>query len=58
MLESKQSQMQQFFTIQDQIAPVVTVQIGHMIKLIHILLNINILPQFGADWSIYADDRM
>ena len=29
-----------------------------MIKLIQILLDINILPKFGADWSTYADDRM
>ena len=32
--------------------------IGPMIKLIQILLDINILPKFGADWSIYGDDRM
>ena len=32
--------------------------IGPMIELIQILLDINILPKFGADWSIYADDRM
>ena len=31
--------------------------IGPMIELIQILLDINILPKFGADWSIYADDR-
>ena len=31
---------------------------GPMIKLIQILLDINILPKFGADWSIYVDDRM
>ena len=31
--------------------------IGPMIELIQILLDINILPNFGADWSIYADDR-
>ena len=30
---------------------------GRIIKLIQILLDINILPKFGADWSIYADDR-
>ena len=29
-----------------------------MIELIQILLDINILPKFGADWYIYADDRM
>ena len=29
-----------------------------LIELIQILLDINILPKFGADWSIYADDRM
>ena len=29
-----------------------------MIELIQILLDINILPKFSADWSIYADDRM
>ena len=28
-----------------------------MIELIQILLDINILPKFGADWSVYADDR-
>ena len=32
--------------------------IGTMIKLIHILLDINILPKFGADWSILADGRL
>ena len=32
--------------------------IGPMIELTQILLDINILPKFGADWSIYADDRM
>ena len=32
--------------------------IGPMIELIQILLDVNILPKFGADWSIYADDRM
>ena len=53
MLESKQSRMQKFFTMQDQTTP-----IGPMIELIKILLDINILPMFGADWSIYADDRM
>ena len=58
MLESKQSRMQQFFTIEDQIIPVVLVAVGPMIELIQILLDINILPRFGADWSIYADHRM
>ena len=29
-----------------------------MIKLIQILLDINILTKFGADWSIFADDRL
>ena len=32
--------------------------VGPMIKLIQILLDINILPKFGADWSIFADDRV
>ena len=50
--------MQQFFTMQDQITPVVFGPIGPMIELFQILLDINILPKFGADWSIYADDRM
>ena len=27
-----------------------------MIELVQILLDINILPKFGADWSIYAVD--
>ena len=31
---------------------------GPMIKLIQILLDINILPKFSADWSIFADDRV
>ena len=31
--------------------------IGPMIEVIQILLDTNILPKFGADWSIYADDR-
>ena len=29
-----------------------------MIELIEILLDINILTKFGADWSIYADDTV
>ena len=29
-----------------------------MIELIQILLDINILTKFGADWSIFADDRL
>ena len=33
-------------------------QIGPIIEPIQILLDINILPRFGADWSIYAYDRM
>ena len=28
-----------------------------MIEFIQILLDINILTKFGADWSIFADDR-
>ena len=28
-----------------------------MIKLIQILLDINILPKFRADWSIFADEE-
>ena len=28
-----------------------------MIEFIQILLDINILPKFGADWSIFADDK-
>ena len=32
--------------------------IGSMIELIQILLDINILPKFGADWSIFTDDRV
>ena len=31
--------------------------IGPMIKPIQILLDINILPKFGAEWSLFADDR-
>ena len=31
--------------------------IGPMIKLVQILLEINILSKFGADWSIFADDK-
>ena len=58
MLESKQSRMQQFFTIQDQKNISCPDPIEPMIKLIQILLDINILPVFGADWSMYADDRM
>ena len=39
--------------------PAVPVQLdGPMIELIQILLDMNILPKFGADWSIYADDRV
>ena len=29
-----------------------------MIKLIQIQLDINILPKFSGDWSIFADDRV
>ena len=29
-----------------------------MIEVIQILLDINISPKFGADWSIFADDRV
>ena len=29
-----------------------------MIELIQNLLDINILTKFGADWSIFADDRL
>ena len=29
-----------------------------MIEFIQILLDINILTKFGADWSIFADDRL
>ena len=82
--------MQRFFPIQEQISPVVPVQlvqedmnnvnccrdvteillkarkatfnqsspIGPMIELIQILLDINILPKFGADWSIFADYKV
>ena len=32
--------------------------IGPTIKLIQILLDINILPKFSADWSIFANDRV
>ena len=35
-----------------------SVPIGPMIELIQILLDINILPKFGADWSICAEDRV
>ena len=57
MLKSKQSQMQQFYPIQEQITSC-SGPIGPMIELIQILLDINILPKFGADWSIFADDRV
>ena len=33
-------------------------QIGPMIELIQILLDINILHKFGADCSIFADSRV
>ena len=32
--------------------------IGPTIELVQILLDINILPKFGADWSVFADDRV
>ena len=32
--------------------------IGPMIEFIQNLLDINILTKFGADWSIFADDRL
>ena len=32
--------------------------IGPMIELIQILLDIKFLPKFGADWSIFPDDRV
>ena len=55
MLESKQSRMQQFFTIQEQKKKnsSCSVLFGPMIELFQILLNINILPKFGADRSVY-----
>ena len=31
---------------------------GPMIELAQILLDINILPKFGADWSIFADSTV
>ena len=48
--------MQQFYPIQEQITPLVPN--GPMIELIQILLDINILPKSGADWSIFANDRV
>ena len=29
-----------------------------MIEFIQILMEINILTKFGADWSLFADDRL
>ena len=29
-----------------------------MIEVIQILLDINILTKFGAEWSMFADDRL
>ena len=57
MLESKQGQTQQFLTIQEQITRC-SDPMGPMIEHIQILLDINIVPKFGADWSIYGDNRM
>ena len=48
--------MQQFFTIQEQITPSCSGPIGPMIECIQSLLDINISPKFGAEWSIYGDD--
>ena len=58
MLEGKQSQMQQIFHDSRPNNSSCSGPIGPMIELIQILLDINILPRFGADRSIYADDRM
>ena len=35
-----------------------SVPIGPMITFIQILLDIIILTEFGADWYIFADDRL
>ena len=32
-------------------------RIGPWIRLFQILLDINILPKFSADWTIFADDK-
>ena len=58
MLESKQSRMEQFFPIQEQITPSCSGPIGPMIEFIQILSDINILTKFGADWSLFADDTL
>ena len=57
-VESKQSRMQQFFHKSRPNNSSCFGPIGPMIKHIQILLDINILPKFGADWSIYADDKV
>ena len=58
MLETKQSQMQQYFPNSRANNSSRSSPIGPMIEFIQILLDINILPKFGADWSIFADDRV
>ena len=58
MLESKKSLMQQFFPNSRANNSRIFGPIGPMIELIQILLDINILPKFGVDWSIFTDHRV
>ena len=58
MLESKPSRIQQFFPNSRANNSSCFGPIGSMIRLIQILLDMNILPKFSADWYIFADDRV
>ena len=57
MLESKQGQCSNFSQFKTKLLNC-SGPIAPMIELIQILLDINSLPKFGADWSIYADNRV
>ena len=56
MLESKQSIVANFPNSRANNSTC-SGPIGPMIEFIQILLDIIILTKFGADWSIFADDR-
>ena len=58
MLESKQKSNVAIFPNSRANNSSCSGPIGPMIEIIQILLDINILSKFGADWSIFADDRL
>ena len=58
MLESKQKSNVAIFPNSRANNSSCSGSIRPMIEFIQILLDINILTKFGADWSIFADDRL